>query len=399
MLRFLRVLGRLAGGVAVLLIAGALAAWWLVRPAVPDAFYAPPAALPSTPGALLRVEPFAREVPAGAQAWRILYTTTDAQGAPALSSAIVMHSRTAPAGPRPVVAWTHGTTGAVQGCAPSLLEQPFANVPALAPLLERGWLYVATDYPGQATGGTHPYLIGEGEARSALDAVRAARQMKEVQVAPETVVWGHSQGGHAALWTGILAPDYAPDVRLAGVAAAAPASDLRALIDVVQHAPIGRIMTSYVMRAYAATYPDVGWDDYVTRPLAGLAARDLGRRCLEGSQAIYSVAVAVALGGTIFGRPPTQGPLGERLARNTPEHPIPQPLLVAQGEADVLVLPAVQARWVARRCAAGQAIDYRSYAGRDHLSLVAPDAPFVADLVRWTEDRFAGRAAAAHCTP
>jgi hypothetical protein len=38
------------------------------------------------------------------------------------------------------------------------------------------------------------------------------------------VVSGH--GGHAALWTGILAPTYAPDVTLDGVAALAPAGNL-----------------------------------------------------------------------------------------------------------------------------------------------------------------------------
>lgn len=202
---------------------------------VPDAFYAAPASLPIGPGALLRTEPFDRGVPANAHAWRVLYTTTDAHGAAALSSALVMLAKDAPAGPRRVVNWTHGTTGAARGCAPSMLAEPFANMPGLAGLLERGWLLVATDYAGLATADAHPYLIGEGEAHSALDALRAVRRMPEVKVAERTVVWGHSQGGHAALWTGIVAPGYAPELVIAGVAAAAPASDLRPMIDAVQH--------------------------------------------------------------------------------------------------------------------------------------------------------------------
>jgi len=388
----------LLGGLATLLLIVALVAWWLARPAEPGAFYIAPAAVPAEPGMLLRREAFERAVPAGARAWRILYTTTDARGAAAQSSAIVMVSRSAPPGPRPVVAWTHGTTGAVPGCAPSLLADPFANVPALAALVERGWIFVATDYAGQATRGPHPYLIGEGEARSALDAVRAARRMADLQVGPQTVVWGHSQGGNAALWTGILAPSYAPDVALAGVAAAAPASDLQPLIDAVQHTLVGRIMTSYVMRAYADTYADVRWDDYVGNSFVRHAAADMARRCLDGGQALYALAVAWGLRGTIFSADPRGGALGERLAQNTPDRPILPPLLVAQGEADDLVLPDVQARWVTRRCAAGQPIEYRPYAARDHLSLVAPDAPFSADLARWTEDRFAGRPAATTCS-
>src|SRR6516165_5881755 len=47
-------------------------------------------------------------------------------------------------------------------------------------------------------------LIGEGEARAALDSVRAARQMAELTLDMRTVVWGHLQGGHAALWPALL---------------------------------------------------------------------------------------------------------------------------------------------------------------------------------------------------
>ena len=44
-------------------------------------------------------------------------------------------------------------------------------------------------------------------------------------------VWGHSQGGHAALYTGEVAARYAPDLKLVGVAAAAPATYLVELFD------------------------------------------------------------------------------------------------------------------------------------------------------------------------
>jgi pimeloyl-ACP methyl ester carboxylesterase len=392
-----RLLLRALAGLALLMLALAVLAWWLLRPARPDAFYATPAEVPAEPGELLRQQTFDRAVPQAARAWRILHTTTDAQGAPTLSSAIVLLAKNAPPGPRPVVLWTHGTTGAVPGCAPSLLEEPLANLPALAALLERGWLLVAPDYAGLATGGVHPYLIGEGEARSALDAVRAARRMPEAQAGPQTVAWGHSQGGHAALWTGLLAPTYAPDVVLAGVAAAAPASDLKPLIDAAQYTPVGRILSAYVMHAYAGTYADVRWDAYVSGALAGAMVRDMAGRCLAGPQALVLAAQSLALRGSVFSAPPTGGALGSRLAQNTPDGPISQPLLIAQGEADELVLPTVQAQWAARRCAAGQALEYRRYPGLDHLSLVAPGSPFFADLARWTEERFAGKSWTAAC--
>jgi hypothetical protein len=57
----------------------------------------------------------------------------------------------------------------------------------------------------------------------------------------------------------------------------------------------------------------------------------------------------------------------------------------------------VQSRFVAARCQAGQVIDHRRYAGRDHLSLVAADSPLVKDLMAWTQARFDGTAAAPVC--
>jgi alpha-beta hydrolase superfamily lysophospholipase len=364
-------------------------AWWAARPLGPDAFYSPPDSFPPNPGALLRQESFDRGVPADARAWRILYTTTRFDGTPALASAIVMVSRGASGESRPIIAWTHGTTGVVPGCAPSLLDKPFENVPALRPLIDQGWIYVATDYAGQGTPGPHPYLIGEGQARSVLDAVRAARRIDGIRADARTVVWGHSQGGHAALWTGIVAPDYAPDVPIAGVAAIAPASDLRPLIDTVHHTPIGRIMSSFVLRAYSESYPDVALDGYVPMR-ARLLVRDMANRCLAGRKALFSVLEAFMVGDTIFGASPTSGALGERLAQNTPDRPLRQPVLIAQGLADDLVLPHIQSEFVRRRCDAGQILEFRTYAGRDHLSVAAPDSPLTPDLVRWTQDRIAG---------
>lgn len=378
--------------------AGLLAAlaWWLARPAVPGAFYEPPATLPARPGALLRQEAFDRGVPAGAQAWRILYTTTASDGAATVASAIVVVTRRPHDGPRPVIAWTHGTTGVVAGCAPSLLDDPFANVPALQPLLDRGWIFVGTDYAGQGTKGPHPYLIGDGEARSALDSIRALRALPGVQAGDGTVVWGHSQGGHAALWTGILAPSYAPDVSILGVAAIAPATDLRSLVRAVQHTAVGRILSSYLLHAYDDVYPDVRFDAYVSGLRRWLAG-DIARRCLDGRAALVSVVESMLMGRSLFDADPTGGPFGEQLAHNTPDRPLGAPLLIAQGLADEVVLPEIQSRFVAGRCRAGQSLEYREYAGHDHLSVVAPDSPLTEDLLRWSQDRIDGVPAVAGC--
>ena len=60
-------------------------------------------------------------------------------------------------------------------------------------------------------------------------------------------------------------------------------------------------------------------------------------------------------------------------------------------------MPDRQAAYARRLCAAGQNLEYRTYAGRDHVGVVAPDSPLVADLVRWTADRLAGAPAPSTC--
>jgi len=48
---------------------------------------------------------------------------------------------------------------------------------------------------------------------------------------------GQSQGGHASLYTGELAASHAPDLKLVGVAAAAPATYLIELFDADKSSP------------------------------------------------------------------------------------------------------------------------------------------------------------------
>ena len=91
----------------------------------PDAFYDPPSDMSRQPGALLRSEPLKDVLlPAGIRGWRILYATTVDDRTPATAVATVFAPTDPPAGPRPVVAWGHATTGLLQKCMPSLLSMP-----------------------------------------------------------------------------------------------------------------------------------------------------------------------------------------------------------------------------------------------------------------------------------
>lgn len=382
----LRVLAWLLLALAALVVA----VWAWSQPARPDAFYAADGLAAGAPGTPIRFEPFQRGVPAGARGWRLLYWSADADGRPVAASALLLVPDDGRDTARPLLAWTHGTTGVATGCAPSLLDEPFAHLPALPQALAAGWAVVAPDYPGLGTAGVHGYLVGDGTARASLDAIRAARALAGIaDLTGPVLVWGHSQGGHTALWTAGLAPSHAPELPLAGVAALAPASDLVALVRQAQATLAGRILSAYLVTAYLDAYPELD-RAAVVRPGARWLLRDMARRCLAGRAALVSVLQAQLAGGSLFADDPGAGAFGALLAGNVPVARIAVPVLIAQGEADDLVLPAVQRDYARARCADGQPLAWAAYAGRDHLSLVAPGSPLEGDLMAWSRDRLAG---------
>lgn len=258
-------------------------------------------------------------------------------------------------------------------------------------VIEAGWALVATDYTGLGTEGPHPYLIGEGEARSVLDAVRAARQLTAARIGNQTVVWGHSQGGHAALWTGQIQPDYASDVPLSGVAALAPASDLVALTGGLGDVTGGSVLASFVAAAYGETFPDVRVADYLF-PSARPLVREMATRCLSEPGVLVSVLADLSLSRDrpVFARDPSTGPLGERLEANIPSGVMEAPLLIAQGGADPLITLDLQNGFVAGIRQNGVEPDFRVYDGLSHLDLVDAESPLIDDLLDWTAARLGG---------
>ena len=55
-------------------------------------------------------------------------------------------------------------------------------------------------------------------------------------------------------------------------------------------------------------------------------------------------------------------------------------------------------QWVTDRCDAGAVIDYRTFEGLSHVSLVEADSPLTPQIVQWTFDRWSGEAAPTECT-
>jgi pimeloyl-ACP methyl ester carboxylesterase len=362
----------------------------------PDAFYDPPPDASRQPGALLRSEPLKDVVvPAGMHGWRILYSTTVDDNTPATAVAIVFAPADPPAGPRPVIAWEHATTGLLQKCMPSLLLAPSKGIPWRSRIVTAGWVVVATDYSFAEKGGPHPYLIGEGEARATLDSVRAARQMPELTLDKRMVTWGYSQGGHAALWTGIVGPRYAPDLDIIGVVAIAPPADIEKILSINVEAD--KRFGPYLALAYSRFYPDITFEQAL-RPEALNASRQIANLCdfvpPEDQERIE--ALVATFDGPVLATSSNKA-LHSRLEQNTPDSPIKAPLVIVQGLSDIVVPSSSTDAYVEERCAAGQRLEYWTFAGRDHVTIVQPGTPLEELLIQWTAERFANQPQASGC--
>jgi pimeloyl-ACP methyl ester carboxylesterase len=363
----------------------------------PDAFSEPPTNVPKRPGVLLRSERLKNVTLAkGMRGWRILYTTTVNDKTPATAVATVFAPVNPPAGPLPVIAWQHGTTGLVERCMPSHVSEPMSGIPGVDQIVKAGWVIVATDYSFAEKDGPQPYLIGEAEARSALDSVRAARLMSELKLDFRTVVWGHSQGGHAALWTGIIGRRYAHDVQINGVVSIAPPGDILDLLSMSP--PLERRLGPYIAVAYSRFYPEISFEDAV-RPEAQMAAREISKLCAfippDDPKRIAGLLKTFEGPALILDTNPA---LSARLKQNAADRRIEAPLLIVQGLSDAIVLPVVTRAYVAKRCAAGQALEYWTFAGQDHSTITKSGTPLSERLVTWTQARFANEPQANGCT-
>jgi hypothetical protein len=177
---------------------------------------------------------------------------------------------------RPLLGYAIGTHGIGDAAAPSRLlargREWEAGLMMLA--LSRGWAVAVTDYEGLGTPGDHTYMVGRTLGPNVLDAMRAARTLAPVELpvdGPAAII-GYSEGGFAAAWAAQLQPSYAPDVRLAGVAAGAAAADVETAGPNLDGSFFS-FFIAYGGIGYAAAYPELDLDAYLTpKARRGIAA-------------------------------------------------------------------------------------------------------------------------------
>jgi alpha-beta hydrolase superfamily lysophospholipase len=363
------------------------------------AFYTLPSSIPAgAPGTIIRSEQIA-SAPLGSTAWRVIYHSRDQAGNDIpVSGIIVAPDGPAPKGGRTIVSWAHPTTGAAVNCAPSLGTDPFLLIEGMHELLAAGYVIAATDYPGMGVDGASSYLLGVPEANSVLDAARAARNISDTHASDRLMLWGHSQGGQAALFAAQRDASYSPDLHLEGVAVAAPAANLNALMtdDIVNLS--GVTIASYAFpsfeAAYAGRYSKESIDSVLTPAGAAATPRMAALCLLSQNKQIHAIADPL-VGRYVTSDPATTEPWQTMLRENSAGGaPITVPVFVGQGLADKLVIPSATEAYVRLLCSQGADVAFHTFPHINHGLVAYASIP---ELLPWMAQVDTGRRPASNC--
>jgi pimeloyl-ACP methyl ester carboxylesterase len=355
-------------------------------------YQAPQAPDDAKPGDLIWARPLPS--PEGSEGYAVLHWTTTVDGRLVpVASVIFQPAGPSLTGPRPIMAWAHGTFGLGDRCAPSqgYFGGNGASLPVVQATVAEGLVFVATDYEGLGTAGPHPYMVNQAAGRNVLDSIRAAIHFTGAKDDTPAVVMGQSQGGSAVLLAAELQPSYAPDVRLRGSVAISVPSRL----DMLDSQLSGGPYFGYVLMAihgFQAAYPELADDDEALTEAGHAAVERISEECageiLEEfeNHSESEFGTGVVLDGPEFSR---------ILAENDPgKVKTDVPIFVVHGDADDTIPAANSRELVQRYCTLGATVTAKFYPEAGHIDVFF-DA--LDDIVPFVRNRLAGTPSTSDC--
>ncbi len=363
---------------------------------IDDPFYLPPPGYERTePGTVLASRrggtgPALRPV----ISTEMLIRSTDAKGRPAavIATLLVPSAIWTGPGPRPLISYNMAIDSLGHSCAPSHMLRNGHVVDLLAAQipLAKNYAVLIPDHQGPR----QAYAAGRMAGHAVLDAVRAAVGTPQLGLAPAapTIVTGYSGGAIASGWAAELAPEYAPELNLAGAVFGGVPADFEMLLETMN----GRNAAGGVFLAaalgVAREYPEMMWlfNDNGWR-LAKLA-RDLcyPAEALLGAVAPMPVEMLAKVPDPI-GTPMIQHILTEnRLGSAAPRIPV----FMYHGAHEVWVPLEGAQNLYDDWCARGASVRFEVYLG-EHVIVGSSGIP---GANAWIDDRLAGRPAPSGCS-
>jgi alpha-beta hydrolase superfamily lysophospholipase len=358
-------------------------------------FYRPPTSgTTAKPGTLVRAEPATDFVlPPGIRATRILYHTRTASSEDALTSGVVLVPYgQAPKDGWPLLAWSHGTSGVANNCAPSLMKSLFYNWEGLYEYVMLGYAVVATDYAGLGVEGRHAYLDMLSNATDVVNSVPAAHAAVP-HLSQKWLVVGHSQGGLASLGVAELEAEI-QDPNFLGTVALAGASDLQDSIQGVlkARAPVLNGLIAFWVYGVKTVYPELNLNDVLSNRALSIYDASVENGCSAASGAFAAIPTEEIL------QPDWSDNryIKQFLARDRPgAQSVFGPLLLVGGGDDPLFTESAGQKIFQRLCAAGAQIQRKIYPGLSHDPVVYGS---FRDQMDWIGARFAGSPGPSDCS-
>src|SRR5438874_1042030 len=178
-------------------------------------------------------------------------------------------------------------------------------------------------------------------------------------------------------------------------ARASPGANIKNIL--AMNVAVDKRFGPYLALSYSRFYPDITFEQAL-RPEALDAARQIVNLCdfLPPEDPERIEALAATFDGPALATSSNKA-LQARLEQNTADGPIQAPVVIAQGLSDIVVPSSATDAYVEERCSAGQRLEYWTFAGRDHITIVQPGTPLEELLIRWTTARFANEPQASGC--
>ena len=329
------------------------------------------------------------------------YKMQGIKGQETQATALVFTPKTEPpAGGWPIVAWAHGTVGVGDDCAPSrnrlIVEGLLPDVHTqkmIDSFVQAGYVVVAPDYEGlgEPSGRElHPFLNLKSEAYSITDAVVATKSWLGNKASNKWAVVGASQGGHAALGAAQYAARANMDYK--GVVAFAPANNLEMIeslsdMAVAQRGLFNQILSYSVLDTLTA-YMAAGMKSvYPTEPVYSIVFKSPTDKVAEKAESECILDMANSMSNSMFtylgqnenlenyprkNKGYTQHPIVRQfLDKDLPplQTVVKTPIIIYQGDKDLIVLPRATDALVAQARALTTKIDYRKGPDWDHLTV------------------------------
>jgi len=369
-----------------------------------DPFYTPPSGWDSAaPGTVLHSRPV--EVASlqpqaqDADAWQLLYRSTDTDGRPMATVTTVLRPRTGQV--KGLISYQPATDASAPQCAPSFVLRQGApdkydsslDLIQIDQMLSSGHAISIPDWEGPKGTLFTPRQPGY----AALDGVRAAQGFAPLGLpGTETPVaaMGYSGGSIGTSWAAHVQPTYAPEIQLVGVAMGGWTAPIGSYLGTLDAGPFSGFLPSLLPGMLRAD-PRLAaaFDKYLTPAgRALLAAGD--SKCVTANVAQHAFVrmddyLTIPFTRLLEEIRPSLDALDFSAVAST------APLFLYSAVHDEIVTIAGPDKAVAQWCAAGAPITYTRDLLSEHVSLAISATPAV---LRWIDERLAGQTAPDGCS-